>query len=267
MNYGASEALIISMPLPPPWRKEEEGGEIIYFNEISGERTRSHPFLACFANQQSDQTQRREDELVADGQEGSSLDHPVDNIEHLMPSLLEREEDQDSLLESKPAKQVLFEYHCQWNERDVFGKVTLYGLTIRVNPLDSSHTFIRFDGMDGQWEYVALKGPHGSLELHDLFIGAKVTVFGRHLTISSANLAAVQWVEKEHKRLLKQQDIFRRKIENVGQVPVVRKSDAQSVKHITRDAKIKGQVNLRAVLKDNAKLGEQLANLGLASRV
>lgn len=156
------------------------------------------------------------------------------------------------------------DYHCQWSERDVFGKVTLYGLTLRVFPDEVGKTLLKFDGMDGQWDYIALKGPYGSLELHDLYIGAKVTVFGRHLTISSANRAAVHFIDEERGRLMRQQSEFRRKIESLGHVPVVRKVESQAVKHIVRDSKTKGHVNLRALIKDTAKLGEQLAALGLA---
>lgn len=158
-----------------------------------------------------------------------------------------------------------YDYHCQWNERDVFGNVSLFGLTIRY--LENGTTMIRFDGIEGEWTYSALKGPYGCLEMHDLFVGAKINLFGRHLTISACNSAASKWIDKERKRLEKQQEEFRRKIESIGATPVVKKREAQTIRHITRDAKTVAQANLRLLLKENARLGEQVASLGLAMRL
>lgn len=238
----------------------------MYVNDVTGERTSSHPLEAFLKYRQAEPleaTFQPDNEPYEDGKEqelayydeGQPLQDTAD------PAY--QEETKGPEKSDKEAKHKAFDFHCQWSERDIFGKVTLYGLTLRVL---GARTCIKFDGMDGQWEYIALKGPFGSLELHDLFIGAKVSVFGRHLTISSANLAACEWIDKERRRLGKQADEFRRRIESVGHVPVVRKVDVQSVKHIMRDSKTKGQVNLRNILKDNAKLGEQLASLGMANR-
>lgn len=160
---------------------------------------------------------------------------------------------------------VKYDYHCQWNERDLFGKVSLYGLTIRF--LENGDTLVKFDGIEGAWTYTALKGPYGTLEMADLFIGAKINVFGRHLTISSANAAACHWIHDESRRLRHQQNEFRKKIEAIGEVPCIRKKVVETVRHITRNTKTMGQTNIRQLMKENARLGEQLANLGLAQQI
>jgi hypothetical protein len=138
-------------------------------------------------------------------------------------------------------------------------------LTIRF--LDNGDTLLKFDGINGEWTFTALKGPYGVLEMQDLFIGARVNVFGRHLTISSANAAACNWIQSEQARLEKEQEEFRRKIESLGEVPCIRKKTISTIRDITRNAKTAGQTNLRQILKDNARLGDQLASLGLADQI
>lgn len=161
-------------------------------------------------------------------------------------------------------KSPVYEYHCQWKERNVFGHASIYGLTLQFNPDDGS-TLVKFDGVrEGEWTFTSLQGPYGVLEMHDLFIGAKIEVFGRHLTISTANGPAARWIHSESKRLIKMQNAFRARIESVGHKPVVPKPEVQAVKNIMRDTKTVGMANLRKMSMDCAKLGEQVAQLGLA---
>lgn len=155
-----------------------------------------------------------------------------------------------------------YAYKCQWNERDCFGKVSLYGLTIRY--YEDNSTLIKFDGIQGEWFYSSLQGDYGPITHHDLYIGAKINIFGRHLTISSANGAAIQWSEKEYKRLMAQQQAYHNKILSVRETPCIRLKEPKAVRNITRDDKSAANVDLRKVLIDNAKLGEQLVNLGLS---
>jgi hypothetical protein len=159
-----------------------------------------------------------------------------------------------------------YEYHCQWNERDLFGKVNLYGLSLRFYEEGGGRTLIKFDGLVGEWVFSTLQGNYGPIDQHDLYIGAKITVFGRHLTISSASGSAMRWIEKEKRRLEKHQDYFREKIATVGKVPCVKGKDATCIRHITRD-KPPGQVDLRRLQLDTARLGEQIASLGLSSQL
>lgn len=174
-------------------------------------------------------------------------------------SAMEDSSKKPSAQRTKDSK-VIPEYYCQWSERDLFGKVNLFGLRIRYG---EDSTIVKFDGIEGEWIYSALEGPYGPIQMEDLFIGAKVTVFGRHLTISSINTAATKWIEKEEKRLRKQQDEFTHKLESVNAVPCVRKPHQGTVRHITRAAKGIGQTNLRKMKNENARLGEQMAQLGL----
>lgn len=160
-----------------------------------------------------------------------------------------------------------YEFHCQWSERDLFGKVNLYGLTLRFY-VEQQRTLIKFDGLVGEWVYSVIKGPYGPMEHMDFFIGARVNVFGRHLTISSASGSAIRWIEKERKRLEKQQEYFREKIMAVGQVPCIKGKDATIVRHITRATdNLPGHTDLRKLLQCNARLGSQLAALGLSEQL
>ncbi len=264
-------SMLLSMPLPPPWKKEDVDGCVHYINDVSGARTETHPFY-LFLNANSNNESVDSGDRSIDTEEARVIDDDVNQPDPNQlaepDGMLQNAQHHTGAVSSSGAGrrgEVHYDYHCQWSERDAFGKVILYGLTLRVVPDDMGKIYIKFDGMAGQWEYAALKGPYGSLELHDLFIGAKLNVFGRHLSISSANHEALRWIDKEQQHLMKQQENFRKLIERVGQVPVVRRPAAKAVQHITRDVKTKGQVNLRNLLKDNAKLGEQLASLGLTS--
>lgn len=171
---------------------------------------------------------------------------------------------QDRGRSNHSGKKSVYEYHCQWKERNIFGHTSIYGLTLRFNPDDGS-TLVKFDGVrEGEWTFTSLQGPCGVLEMHDLFIGAKIEVFGRHLTISTANGPAARWIHSESKRLMKMQNAFRARIESVGHKPVVPKPEIQAVKNIMRDTKTSSMANLRKMSMDCAKLGEQVAQLGLA---
>lgn len=160
-----------------------------------------------------------------------------------------------------------YEFHCQWTERDLFGKVNLYGITLRFYE-EQQKTVIRFDGLVGEWVYSVLQGPYGPLEHIDFFIGAKITVFGRHLTISSASGSSIRWIERERKRLEKQEEAFREKILAVGKVPCVKGKQVNIVRHITRGSEtVPGHTDLRKLLMFNARLGAQLASLGLSDQL
>eukprot|EP01037_Dinobryon_pediforme_P033624 gene33624-39142_t len=121
---------------------------------------------------------------------------------------------------------------------------------------------VKLDGIDAEWIYSSLLGPSGPLERCDLFIGAKVKVFGRHLTISSASLAAVQWIEKEADKIEKKTEDYRNRILSMGVTPCVKKMPPSTIRNITRSTRITGQRDLRVLRNSLSKLGEQLANLG-----
>lgn len=276
-------------------------GSTVYLNEVTGEILLQHPldryrelmgFSSQHANEISKSCQEGIDNEVADPNTGEVLQQTeIDTIRQpeSAPTLnFEGEEiftvpaadfsgqaspngddmtPATQLPPSQPSAQELLEYHCQWKERSLFGLVSVYGLTLRYNLADGT-TSVRFDGVvDSEWTFTALKGSHGAIEPHDLTIGAKVEVFGRHLSISSANSAAVRWIEREAKRLTKLQAKFRRKIVSVGQKPIIREPEQEVIRHVGRDEKKAGGVNLRKMLAETAKLGEQLAQLGLADLI
>lgn len=122
-----------------------------------------------------------------------------------------------------------------------------------------------FAGIEAEWIYSALDGPSGPLEQSDLYIGAKINVFGRHLTISSANLSAIQWIEREANTIEKRVEDYRNRILSMGVTPCVKKIPPPVVRNITRSTRMKGQRDLRLLRNEFSKLGEQLANLGFSN--
>lgn len=91
-------------------------------------------------------------------------------------------------------------------------------------------TQIIFDGVDGEWLFTVLEGPYGPIDRYDLFIGAKIKIFGRHLTISSANASVCHWIDQQGRKLEKKITWIQEKIEKVGAVPIIRR-EAPKVKH------------------------------------
>lgn len=250
--------------LPPFIRAVERKGSTVYLNDITGDFNSRHPldrYKSMVAKVESSPKDDAEDVQIEES-------HPVSDEQS--PRLLDFEPLSDSIPKAetpatpKTEADQLLEYHCQWKERNAFGQMSMYGLTLRFD-LSNGTTSVRFDGVvNSDWTFTALKGPYGALEPHDLYVGAKVQVFGRHLTISTANSTAVRWIEREAKRLNNLQAKFRKRIESVGQKPIVIAPKPEVVRHVERENKKAGQINLRKLLSDVSKLGEQLANLGLA---
>lgn len=288
--------------LPPHWRYDEYNG--VYVNDITQEESADHPITIFMSarkrvlnvavddhvaieierilyerenaaqNVSAPANNDTEIELTPAGDTGILPTNGTANEPYTESNL--NEEDKSPIVEDQTNSAMpeldlptgkFYEYHCQWSERDLFGKVNLYGLTLRFY-VEQQRTLIKFDGLVGEWVYSVIKGPCGPMEHMDFFIGAKVNVFGRHLTISSASGSAIRCIEKERKRLEKQQEYFREKIMAVGQVPCIRGKDPNIVRHITRGADIlPGHTDLRKLLQRNARLGAQLASLGLSEQL
>mmetsp|Transcript_34159 Transcript_34159/g.49646 ORF Transcript_34159/g.49646 Transcript_34159/m.49646 type:complete len:130 (+) Transcript_34159:349-738(+) len=123
---------------------------------------------------------------------------------------------------------------------------------------------VKFDGIEAEWVYSNLQGPVGPIEQRDLYVGAKVTVFGRHLTISSASYSAIQWIDKETIKLEKTLEEYRNKIMSMGVTPCIKRNAPQTIRNISRSSKTQGQRDLKLLRNEMARLGEQLANLGFA---
>jgi len=288
--------------LPPHWSFDEDTQ--LYFNDITQEESQVHPiatYMRCrnqVLNLSSEDHISIEIEKLQHNQTDvhdnitnneSAPSHEVEDVSENSPgnpnwpdSPATNHNGTGALPPITPSEEQLgknivaevdlptgkfYEYHCQWTERDLFGKVNLYGLTLRYYE-ESHKTVIRFDGIVGDWVYSMIQGPYGPLEHKDFFVGAKITVFGRHLTISSASGTAIRWIERERKRLEKQQEMFREKIMAVGKVPCVKGKPTDIVRHITRGAPIEpGHADLRKISMINARLGEQLASLGLSDQL
>ena len=89
-------------------------------------------------------------------------------------------------------------------------------------------------------------------------------MFGRYLTISTANATVCHWIDVEGKRLQNSIKWLQTKIENVGAVPVIRREIPTMSRHIQRSSRAEGHQNLRKFKTQIAKLGEQLCHLGLS---
>lgn len=279
--------------LPPHWVFNEETRT--YYNEITGEDTAEHPITIFFSARnallnpsasdpvgieieriQYEVQRSHGSSIVIIHEEGEAEDEVEVGKDRETAQQQDLEPEESSKEEAGKLERIsgldlpsgkYYEYHCQWSERDLFGKVSLYGLTFRYYE-ESHKTLIRFDGLVGEWVYSILQGPYGPLELIDFFIGAKIKVFGRTVTISSASGSAVRWIEAQRKNLEKQQERFREKIMAVGQVPCVKPKDKGVVRNITRGAGTEpGHTDLRKLLQQNAKLGEQLVSLGLCDQL
>lgn len=154
------------------------------------------------------------------------------------------------------------DFRCSWKESGVFGIYT-YGLLMRYF-LDNGNTLVKFDGIEGEWQLGELEGPFGPADRNDLFIGGKVKLFGRSLTISTANASVCHLIDIEGKRLQNMIKWLQTKIETVGAVPVIRREVPTMTRHIQRNSKAEGHQNLRKLKTKIARLGEQLAHLGLS---
>lgn len=276
--------------LPPHWSYNSDNNS--YYNEITNEETPDHPITIFISARQQVlnlppndpigieieriqyAAQNMPDSVAQDFEEREVRAENGDDAipDTLEPNVSSKEDiigDQDAVSELELPSGKFYEYHCQWSERDLFGKVNLYGLIFRYYE-ESHKTLIKFDGLVGEWVYSAIQGPYGPLEHIDFFIGAKIKVFGRQVTISSASGSAVRWIEAQRKKLERQQERFREKIMAIGQVPCVRPKQKEVVRHITRGEGTgaePGHTDLRKLLQLNAKLGEQLVSLGLCDQL
>lgn len=271
-----------SFPPPPPWLYNSK--TYYYENEVTGEQSIDHPLQRYFSNRNNDsnlnstkaesptkaelkhsspsETKRVTiDILSSTNEKQNEIINKTSTINEEIGDLNNPLNQESSVLQHKSNK--YNDFHCHWKELGLFGDTNTYGLTIRYNIEDGS-SIVKFDGVDAKWHMNALEGPYGPIERWDLFIGAKVRIFGRHLTITSANATVCHWNDVQAKKLQKKQEWLRQKIESVGAVPIVRRQVPVCIKHIVRASKAEGRSDLRRLYNENAKLYEQLAKLGLS---
>ena len=247
-------------PPPPPWRRvvNEIDQSVWYINDTTSEQTTIHP-LSRYHDEHNDT------DTVTNNDADRDRRNPSDDIETLTATENRRTGafvagGADGFL--PPSSNLQF--RCTWKELGLFGDRQVFGLTIMYSAEDQK-TLIKFDGIDNAtWQYSSLEGPHGPCNRYDLFIGSRIKLFGRTLTISSASTVACHWIDREYAKLLKQQDYLITKVESVGSKPIVMRPQNQPMLNITRDEKGGGgRCDLRKVVNENARLGEQLSSLGL----
>jgi hypothetical protein len=176
---------LASFPPPPPWRKELNGESVVYINEVTGEKSDVHP-LANYFNQ---------------NEASQSVESPL-----FSASKLSTDEKSESLL-----------FRCEWKEIGLMGNIYSYGMSLCYFPSDY-HIEISFDGVDALWSFSRVDGPYGPIDENDLFIGSKITIFDRHLTITSANAHICHLIDTKELVLKKRRAWLQAKIETVGKI-------------------------------------------------
>jgi len=132
------------------------------------------------------------------------------------------------------------EFRCEWTETSPTGKFLPYCVLVRYFEEDQ-HVEIKFDGIEGEWAFTFLSGPYGPVERCDLFIGAQLTLFGRRLSISSANASVCLSIDHDAKKLKFRRAWLQQKIECIGAIPVVRRDPPSVTRHILRESKGAGR--------------------------
>lgn len=257
-----------SLPLPPPWREHTTSGQ--YYNELTGESTSEHPVQRALRNRSSGDKVRASGEPEMKGEVAMQpsesnngrpfleIDTKTSNATQLVPL----DSSAADKLAARASRGKYTDYRCMWKELGLFGDTNSYGLTLRY--FEDGSTEIKFDGVEGMWVATQLEGHYGPIERIDLFVGAKIKVFGRHLSINSTGATATRWIEDEGRRLMKQQNWLQERVESVGKVPVVRRPPPVGPLQFSgRSSKPAGSDNLRMIFMENAKLHEQLATLGM----
>jgi hypothetical protein len=178
-----------SFPPPPPWRRESCGdGAVKYINDVTGEQSDAHPLAIYFSQKNSEE--------IASSQQSVLL--PEEDIS------IPNSEDQMLL------------FRCEWKEVGLLGNVFSYGMNLCFF-VEDHHFEITFDGVRACWKFTRLDGPYGPLDEDDLFIGSKITVFDRHLTITSANSHVCQMIDHKGQLLKKRISWLQSKLESIGQ--------------------------------------------------
>jgi hypothetical protein len=255
----------LNLPLPPPWRRiytKVAGNDVKivhYLNDITKDVTDVHPFTRLISKLQPG---NNDDSSKADlnDRDTPSATRARESF-NLQP---ETRSEFTGTYTSGALWEKYFEYRCHWKELGLFEDKNIFGLTIRFI-INDERTIVRLDGQNVEWEYVVLEGPYGPATRHDLFIGSKIKVYGRNLVIRAANRDACQWIDREYKRIVRQQDSMQMRIEKCGLIPVVQRVYAPPTLINTRGGPGQGgRCDLSRVRRENSRLGEQLVTIGLA---
>lgn len=273
-----------SFPLPPPWQLLNMNGKDAYINDVTGSIVDQHPLqavidqMAARANNETTENTASDGSAIENRKEADSTESEQlaigqqDQLVVAPPSPPAQTTDNRSIgvttVNSAEDTTHFVEFRCNWKENGLFGDVKSFGVVIRY--FGDQRTMIRFDGVDARWEYSLLQGAHGPVGRYDLFVGARVKLFGRQLTISSCNATVCHAIEMEGKRLMKKQAWLQTRIESLGGTPVVRRTNDAGgtvIRNIQRSSKSYGSTNLRRLHRENCRLKEQMAGMGLGQVV
>lgn len=258
----------LNLPLPPPWRRiytkasANDVKIVHYLNDITKDITDVHPFTRLISTLEPGDD---EDSPKADANDRNTLSATRTRESfNLQP---ETRSELTGTYTSGTLCEKYYEYRCLWKELGLFEDKNIFGLTIRFI-INDERTIVRLDGQNTDWDYVVLEGPYGPATRHDLFIGSKIKVYGRNLIIRAANREACQWIDKEYKRMVKQQDSMQMRIEKCGLIPVVQRVYAPPILINTRGGPGSGgRCDLTRMRRDISRLGEQLVNIGMAQEM
>ena len=122
------------------------------------------------------------------------------------------------------------------------------------------------DGAEASWQQTNVFTKYGMADRDDFFIGSKIIVFGRHLTICSCPFEICREIEERGDKLREKQAWLQSKIESVLAVPVVPRKEMDGSRLKMRHT-FTGKSNLRQLVRENNRLIEQLFSLGLSHLV
>jgi hypothetical protein len=226
-----------SIPLPPPWKEVIlDSGGVLYINEVTNEEMSEHPLtrISGYISKNN---------VINDNFDDSSRNNSV-----------------NSLLHDK-----FIEFRCHWQEKNVQGDTLLYNLYLRYFKYDG-HFEIKFNKIDGAWAYSYLEGSYGPINEYDLFIGGKIKLFGRNLTIQYASASFCRWIDETANEMKKKRLFLQTKLENIGVKAVVPREMTQITRNITRDSnQIGGHTNLRKLYIEISLLEKQLCDNGFVN--
>jgi len=218
---------------PPPWIRVPSSDGDYFLNDETGEETFENPYLRFLSlSERLTQTSGKQSDNYLGINEDENESHSF------------------------------VQFRCAWQEPLYSGNLKSFGVLIRYFDIDK-HVEIKFDGIEGEWTYSYLEGDYGPVDRFDLYLGARVKLFGRSLSITSASPQVIEWIDNEAKIMENKRAWLQEKIESLGAVPVVRRKPPQIVRNILRGVITGGRANLRALRSDIFKLEDQMVNLGL----
>lgn len=256
---------ISSLPVPPPWSEvhsRDRDGEptVTYVHDVTGEATTEHPLARLQRRQEERRRLAEQGDGLGPGAEQADGQPSGPRSSEVAPHSPIPEVDAGEDVQDESAD--YSDFDCKWKECSAGTKDRYYSVTLRYFN-DSGRMAVRFTGLSAVWKYSTLQGVYGPLTRYDLFIGAQITLFSRHLTVKTTTANVCHWIDNEAELLERQRLWLQEKISSSGVVPVVRKEPHLQLRHVERLTSTTGTKNLRKIHIQVCKLREQLCDLGL----